>query len=123
MIQPVSDDEMNSDQPKIQKIIEIKFPITWLLGVAFLIISIVATAYFKFDGYGREIQALTQTVERLSTKTDTRDERISAVLTTTIEIKAAQTNQDQRLIRTESDIRDLRLRVEELNRTQRWMPK
>jgi predicted small secreted protein len=114
--------DMNTT-PKIQKIIELKFPITWLLGVAFLICSVAVTAYFKFDGYGKDIQALTETVKTLSAKTDNRDDRIGAIIQSTIEIKAGQNGAELRLARAEADLRELRANIEEVRRNQRWIPK
>lgn len=115
-------DEM-TDQPKVQKIIEMKFPITWLIGTAGVLLSLSAAAYFKFDGYGKDIQTLTKTVETLASRTETRDDRITAVMQEIIQVKASQTNLVDRLQRAESDLKDSRNTVEEVRRNQRWMPK
>ena len=114
---------VNDMDNKPQKFIEMKLPLVWLLGSVAIIAGSLVSMYVTFIGYGKTLDVLTKTVERLDTKTDTRDERLSTLLQTTIEIKAQLSEQDRRLMRNESDIKELRGNVEEIRRTQRWAPK
>lgn len=124
MIYPASDDEMNTEQkPKVNRLIEMKYPITWLIGAVSVVLAALFAQYITFLDYGRDIKSLTNTVNQLNAKTDTRDDRISAVIQETIQIKASQANLLDRLQRTESDLKDSRIEIGELRRNQRWMPK
>lgn len=122
MTELASENAMN-DQPKVQRIIEMKFPITWLIGFAMLLSSGILAVYTKFTDYGRDIQVLTATVNNLNAKTDTRDDRITAVVQEMIQVKAASAALTERVIRTEGDLKESRGVIEELRRNQRWMPK
>jgi hypothetical protein len=116
------DTEMN-ERPKVQNIVQMKFPITWLIGACVVVLSGLLALYVTFLDYGRDIKALTNTVNALNAKTDTRDDRITAIVQSTIEMKASQSGAEYRLQRAEGDVKELRNTVEELRRNQRWMPK
>ena len=116
-------EQANDMDNKPTKLIEMKLPLVWLLSSVVIICGALLSMYVTFIGYGKNIEALTKTVDRLDTKTDTRDERLSTLLQTTIEIKAQLSEQDRRLMRNESDIKELRGNVEEIRRSQRWAPK
>jgi len=122
MTELASENAMN-DQPKVQRIIEMKFPITWLIGFAMLLSSGILAVYTKFTDYGRDIQVLTATVNNLNAKTDTRDDRITAVVQEMIQVKAGSAALTERMSRAESDLKESRGVIEELRRNQRWMPK
>lgn len=113
----------NDMENKPKTFIEMKLPLVWLLSSVAIICGALLSMYVTFVGYGKTIEGLTKTVERLDTKTDTRDERLSTLLQTTIEIKAQLSEQDRRLMRNETDIKELRGNVEEIRRSQRWIPK
>ena len=119
----MTDTVIQSEPAKVQKIIELKLPLTYLITAVVTLLFALGGLYVKFD-------TLSQTVTRLDTKTDQRDDRIQVLLQTSVEIKSQISAQDQRMIRAESDVKEIRAdfnslrnEVNRLNANQRWMPK
>lgn len=112
---------MNEVRPV--KWIEMKLPLVWLLSAAGFVIAGMLGLYLQFQNYGRDINTLTKAVNRLEDKMENRDDRIGVLVQSTIEIKSQLTAQDLRMLRTEADIKEVRHNIEEVRRSQRWMPK
>lgn len=115
-------DRMNTD-PRPQRLIEMKLPLVWLLGGVVSVLFSLGGLYVKFD-------TLSQNLTKLDAKTDIRDDKMQTLLSTSIEIKSQISAQDQRMLRAEGDVKDLRAdlngirnEVQTLRNGQRWIPK
>lgn len=99
-----------------QKIIDAKLPLPWLIGS-------VCAIVFSFGGLFFKVDAVGQSVAKLEQKTDTRDERISTLAATLIQQQGKNDTQDAQIQRNAADIGEIKRDVEDLRKSQRWMPK
>lgn len=114
--EPGSLEMNNAPKIQIQRMVEMKLPLTWLMSSVVAILFGFGVLYQKFD-------TMQVNFTKLDAKTDIRDDRMQTLIQSTIETKAQISAQDQRLIRLESDQKDLRTTVESIRNVQRWAPK
>lgn len=111
------DNEAGQDMnERPQKIIDAKLPLPWLIGCATAIVFSMGGVFVKLDAVGSSLS-------KLEAKTDNRDERISSLMQTLIQQQGKNDTQDAQIQRNASDISDVKRDVEELRKSQRWMPK
>lgn len=113
----MSNNEAGQDMnERPQKIIDAKLPLPWLIGSACAVVFSMGGVFVKLDSVG-------QSLTKLEAKTDTRDERLSALAQTLIQQAGKNDVQDAQIIGVQNETRDLRRDVEDLKKNQRWMPK
>lgn len=54
----MSNDTQPGDLPRITRVIDMKLPLTWLLGVAFAFAAAFASMYFKLGQLGEDMTEL-----------------------------------------------------------------
>lgn len=99
-----------------QKIIDAKLPLPWLIGSACAIVFSMGGVFVKLDAVG-------SAVSKIEAKTDSRDERISTLAQSLIAIQGRNDVQDAQIQGTQSEVRDMKRDIEEIKKSQRWMPK
>lgn len=105
---------MHEQRP--QKIIDAKLPLPWLIGCASAIVFSMGGVFFKLDN-------VTTSINKLEAKTDNRDDRISAIMQSLIQQQGKNDTQDAQILRAQTDITEVRRDVEDIRKSQRWMPK
>lgn len=113
---PLNNEAGQDMNERPQKIIDAKLPLPWLIGCATAIVFSMGGVFVKLDAVGSSLT-------KLEAKTDNRDERISALMQTLIQQQGKNDTQDAQISRNQSDISDLKRDVEEVKKSQRWMPK
>lgn len=106
-------DDMN-ERP--QKVIDAKLPLTWLIGTAAAVVFSMGGVFFKLD-------SVSSSLTKLEAKTDNRDDRITTLAASLIQQQGKNDTQDAQITRAQSDISDIRRDVDEIRKSQRWMPK
>lgn len=109
-----SNDEMT--EPRPQKIIDAKLPLPWLIGSACAVVFSMGGVFVKLDAVGASLT-------KLEAKTDNRDDRISTLAQSLIQQQGKNDVQDSQITGVQNETRDLRRDVEDLKKSQRWMPK
>lgn len=99
-----------------QRVIDAKFPLTWLIGCSCAIV-------FSMGGVFVQINSVAATVAKIETKTDIRDERTNVISQNIIALQGEDRTQQAQVARVTSDIADLKRDVEEMRRKQQWAPK
>lgn len=111
------DNEAGQDMnERPQKIIDAKLPLPWLIGCATAIVFSMGGVFVKLDAVGSSLS-------KLEAKTDNRDERISTLAQSLIQQAGKNDTQDAQITRNAADITDLKRDVEDIRKSQRWMPK
>lgn len=59
----MSSDTQPGDLPRISKVIDFRFPLTWLLGVAFMVAGSFVTMYFQLGQLREDMTDLKITVK------------------------------------------------------------
>lgn len=99
-----------------QRVIDAKFPLTWLIGSAAAIIFAMGSVSFQISG-------LSATVAKIEAKTDIRDERTNVISQSIIALQGDNRTQQAMIDRTTSDITEVKRDIEEMKRKQVWAPK
>ena len=98
------------------KVIDAKLPLTWLITSAVAVILAMGGVFMKLDN-------VSVALSKLEAKTDSRDERINLLAQTQIQQQGKNDTQDAQIVRSQSDIVDLKRDIDEIRKSQRWMPK
>ena len=98
------------------KIIDAKLPLPWLIGSACAVVFSMGGVFVKLDAIG-------QSVTKLERKTDMRDERISTLAATLIQQQDKNDSQEAQIQRNAAEIGEIKRDVEDLRKSQRYMPK
>jgi septal ring factor EnvC (AmiA/AmiB activator) len=113
---PLNNEAGQDMNERPQKIIDAKLPLPWLIGCATAIVFSMGGVFVKLDAVGSSLT-------KLEAKTDNRDERINVLAQSLIQQQGKNDTQDAQIIRAQSDITDIRRDVDDLRKSQRWMPK
>ncbi|QBZ71747.1 hypothetical protein [Pseudomonas phage KP1] len=103
-----------------QKIIDAKFPLPWLIGSASAIVFSMGGVFVKLDGMSAALNKIETKAEVRDTRTD---ERINVIAQGLIQQSGRNDTQDAQLARAQSDINEVKRDVEDLRKSERWMPK
>ena len=118
-------DQMNSVQP--QKIIQVQFPITWLLSVAGGLIVLGGGLIFQLSTATNGIGRLENNMAELKVAQDKRDDRMATMSASNIKIESQMLSLQTQLMRVNEDLNDLRRTTNQNLRdqsSQQWqMPK
>lgn len=98
------------------RVIDAKFPLSWLIGCSAAIVFSMGGVFFKINSIG-------DTVAKIETKTDIRDDRTNVITQGLIAMQGDNRTQQSQIDRAASDIIDLKKDVDELKRKQTWAPK
>lgn len=99
-----------------QRVIDAKFPLTWLIGTGAAIVFAMGSVSFQISG-------LAATVAKIETKTDIRDERTNVISQSIIALQGDNRTQQAMIDRTAADVADAKRDIEEMKRKQVWAPK
>ncbi|WVW77383.1 hypothetical protein Bhz58_00052 [Stenotrophomonas phage vB_SmaS_Bhz58] len=113
---PLNNEAGQDMNERPQKIIDAKLPLPWLIGSACAVVFSMGGVFVKLDAVGASLT-------KLEAKTDTRDERISTLAQSLIQQAGKNDAQDAQITRNAADITDLKRDVEDIRKSQRWMPK
>lgn len=58
-------DTQPGDLPRISKVVDFKIPVTWLLGVAFMIAGAFVSMYFQLGSQGETLKGLNEQLKDL----------------------------------------------------------
>lgn len=110
-----------NDRP--QKIIDAKFPLTWLIGATFTIVVSMATFYSKVDGMASKQAELQTSIDKLQDKIEKRDESMTAIQGSILQLQGKEALQDSSIQRSAADIIDIRRDVDDIRKTSRYTPR
>lgn len=99
-----------------QRVIDAKFPLTWLIGTGAVIVFGLGSVSFQISG-------LVTSVAKLEAKTDIRDERTSVISQNIIALQGFDQTQKVMIDRLMSDVADTKRDIDEMKRKQTWAPK
>lgn len=108
--------DQDKPQTGIQKVIDSKLPLPWLLGSSAMILLAMGGLFAKMDN-------VTAAVQELSRKSETRDERMNLISNAIAETRSISMGNTASIVRSEKDIETMRRDIEDLRKTQRWLPK
>jgi len=102
-----------------QKIIDLRLPLTWLIGATVSIVVSMATFYAKVDGMASKQADLQHSIDSLQDKIEKRDETVSGIQNSIMLIQGKNDTQQSQIDRATNDITDMRRDIEDIRKTQR----
>lgn len=61
----MAQDTQPGDLPRISKVVDFKIPVTWLLGVAFMVAAAFVSMYFQLGSQGETLKGLNEQLKDL----------------------------------------------------------
>lgn len=100
----------------VTRVIDAKFPITWLVGCSSAIV-------FSMGGMFVQLKSVVESTSEIKSKLEIRDERTNTISQTLVSIQGDNRTQQAQIDRTASDIAEIKRDVEEMKRKQTWAPR
>lgn len=98
------------------RVIDAKFPVTWLIGSA-------ASIVFALGGLYVQLNGVIAVVAKMEAKTDLRDERYSVMNQALLLVQGDNRVQQTEINQNKSEIVEIKRRLDEQGRKQTWAPK
>lgn len=98
------------------RVIDAKFPLSWLVGCSAAIVFSMGGVFFKINTIG-------ETVAKIENKTDIRDDRTNVLAQSIIALQGSDQTQKVLIERLSSDVAEAKRDIEEVRRRQTWAPK
>lgn len=90
-----------------QRIVDVKFPLPWLLSTAAALVVSIASLTWQVAGANSRLESMVGEVSKVERRLDMRDERIDQLRSEVQQNRASNEVQNQRLVAVEERIRAL----------------
>ena len=90
-----------------QRIVDVKFPLPWLLSTAAALVVSIASLTWQVAGASSRLESMVGEVSKVERRLDMRDERIDQLRSEVQQNRASNEVQNQRLVAVEERIRAL----------------
>ena len=90
-----------------QRIVDVKFPLPWLLSTAAALVVSIASLTWQVAGANSRLESMVGEVSKVERRLDMRDERIDQLRSEVQQNRASNEVQNQRLVAMEERIRAL----------------
>lgn len=97
-------------------VIDTKFPLSWLIGCS-------AAIVFSMGGFAFQVNSMSNALSKIEVKTDARDERLNMMNQAILVRQGKDEAQDDKIVRLNADMAEVRRDIDELKRKQTWAPK
>lgn len=101
---------MPLDGPRASRVVDVKFPLPWLITTAGAVVGSIAALTWQVAGANGRLETMVVEVGKVERRLDTRDERIDQLRTDVQQNRAANEVQNQRLAALEERVRALSVR-------------
>lgn len=108
--------EQTKPQTGMQKMIDSKVPLVWVMSTSAAILIAMGGLFAKVD-------TMTTQVTDLVKKSESRDDRMNLISSAIAETRGLTMTNIQSINRSEKDIEMMRRDIDDLRKTQRWLPK
>lgn len=75
----MSQDTQPGDLPRLSKVVDFKLPLTWLLGVAFMVAGAFVSMYFQLGSQGETLKGLNEQLKDLKITVNAGNTQASTV--------------------------------------------
>ena len=93
-----------------QRIVDVKFPLPWLISTAAALVVSIASLTWQVAGANSRLESMVGEVSKVERRLDMRDERIDQLRSEVQQNRASNEVQNQRLVAVEERIRALSAR-------------
>lgn len=94
-------------ESRYQRIVDVKFPLPWLISTAAALVVSIASLTWQVAGANNRLESMAVEVGKVERRLDMRDERIDQLRSEVQQNRAANEVQNQRLAAIEERIRAL----------------
>ena len=94
-------------ESRYQRIVDVKFPLPWLISTAAALVVSIASLTWQVAGANNRLESMALEVGKVERRLDMRDERIDQLRSEVQQNRAANEVQNQRLAAIEERIRAL----------------
>ena len=97
-------------ESRYQRIVDVKFPLPWLISTAAALVVSIASLTWQVAGANNRLESMAVEVGKVERRLDMRDERIDQLRSEVQQNRASNEVQNQRLAAVEERIRALSVR-------------
>ena len=113
---------MDRQQPS-KKILQMEFPVVWLLTTAATVVFLTGSLIFQLNSATTGIADLKAALVEMKITQEKRDDRLTLVSASNIELRSQMNNLQVQLTRLDNDLAEIRKDAADQRRNQRWVPK
>lgn len=105
------------------KIIQMQFPITWLLSVAATLVALGGGLFIQLNSATSGIADLKGSVQEIKKAQESRDDRMSLISNSNLEVRSQINDLQRQMTRMTDDVSELRKQETYRQNEKRWSPK